>query len=72
MTTANSNAINLDDNVKLFQSSRSKTMPPSTLTNRKSKDYTTSSSKSNNLNSNNSINTDRLKLAKEEAFINVS
>ena len=51
----------LDENLKLFRSTRSKSMPPSTILLKKStKDFST---KMNN----NNVNTDRLKMAKEEA-----
>ena len=63
--TRHNQDIALDDNVKLFQSSRSKTMPPSTLSNKKTKEYTTL--KPSNSISNANINTDRLKFAREEA-----
>lgn len=56
------NVIN-DENIRLFQSARSKTMPPSTLDkqSRKNKDMTVNKTITQN------VNTDRLKLAKEEA-----
>jgi hypothetical protein len=63
--TANSEQ--LDDNLnKLFQSSRSKSMPPSTILIKKQANTTSTNLvpvKSMNTN----VNTDRLKMAKEEA-----
>lgn len=67
-----------DDNLKLFQTSRSKTMPPSALnptSTKKNKELVSSTSTSTSIktintntnNSNSNVNTDRLKIAKEEA-----
>lgn len=52
----------IDDNSKLFQQSRSKTMSSSALIGKKSKD-----SKLINSSSSPNVNTDRLKMAREEA-----
>ena len=60
----------LDENLKLFH--RSKSMPPSTILIKKNKDSTNNNSTNNynssfKMNKNNDVNTDRLKMAKEEA-----